>query len=87
MVTLRTSFEKAHSALKAFADYNVHPGSVLLQNSFLKFCVKNKLPPEDMADGLKQGVEYGWFVDGPNKSVKLTESGFAEISESLKKDV
>ncbi|NQV57421.1 MAG: hypothetical protein HQ503_16290 [Rhodospirillales bacterium] len=66
--------------LKVFAEFDAHPGSVLLQNSFTRFCAKNKLRPEDMADGLKQGYEFGWLEDGPNKSIKLTDSGFAEIN-------
>ena len=79
MPTLPTKPESARIVLDIFKHFGTRPGEVLQQHDFGVIAASDGLRMSDVADGLEYGYEQGWFEDGPNNSIKLTEAGFAAI--------
>ncbi len=81
MAKLLTDDEKARSVLAIFARFDSRPGEALRPNNFVALAAEMGLRTSDIGEGIKHGQSQGWFEDGENHSVKLTESGFAEIPD------
>ena len=79
MATLPTPEENARRVLNIYKHFGTRPGEGLSTQNFLAVAVDQGLCNNDLLDGLRYGDEKGWFEDGPNGSVRLTEAGFAEI--------
>ncbi len=79
MATLPTDAEMARKVLDIFKHFGTRPGEVLLTNNLIAMAAKRDLRTEDLAKGLKYGYAQGWFEDGPNQTIKLTEAGFKAI--------
>jgi len=79
MATLPTPEENARRVLNIYKHFGTRPGEGLSTQNFLAVAVDQGLCNDDLLDGLRYGDEKGWFEDGPNGSVRLTEAGFAEI--------
>ena len=79
MATLPTPEENARKVLKIYEHFGTRPDEGLSTQNFLAVAVNQGLSNADLLDGLRYGGEQGWFGDGPNGSVRLTEAGFAEI--------
>ena len=79
MAALPTPEENARKVLKIFEHFGAHPDETLSTQNFLAVAANQGLSTNDLLDGLRYGDAQGWFEDGPNGSVRLTEAGFAEI--------
>ena len=79
MATLPTPEENARKVLKIYEYFGARPGEDLSTQNFLVVAENQGLSTADLLDGLRYGDKQGWFEDGPNGSVRLTEAGFAEI--------
>ena len=79
MATLPTPEESARVVLGIYKRFGIRPGEVLRGNNFMAIAAKIDVRPEDIGVGLEYGYGQGWFEDGPNGSVRLTELGFSEI--------
>ena len=79
MATLPTPEENARRVLNIYKHFGTRPGEGLSTQSVLAVAVDQGLSNNDLLDGLRYGDEKGWFEDGPNGSVRLTEAGFAAI--------
>jgi len=62
-----------------FQSHNAHPGEVVLPGALGQLTVAGLLPSDGVDDGLGYGLTQGWFEDGPNGALRLTEAGFAKI--------
>ena len=79
MAALPTPEENARKVLNIYKHFGTRPGEGLLTQNFLSGAETQGLRNNDLLDGLRYGEENGWFEDGPNNFVLLTEAGFAEI--------
>ena len=79
MAELPTPEESARMVLKIYEHFRTRPGEGLSTQNFLAVAADQGLNTNDLLDGLRYGDEKGWFENGPNGSVRLTEAGFAEI--------
>ena len=79
MATLPTPEASARRVLNIYKHFGTRPGEGLLTQNFLAVAENQGLHNNDLLDGLRYGDEKGWFENGPNGSVLLTEAGFAEI--------
>ena len=79
MATLPTPEESARKVLKIYEHLGTRPGEGLSTQNISVVAAKQGLSTNDLRDGLRYGDKQGWFEDGPNGSVRLTEAGFAEI--------
>lgn len=70
--------DKGRSVLAIFAQRKVRAGEGL-QPNVLMASTNNDFRWIDVQDGLAYGAEAGWFEDGPNGSIRLTEAGFAAM--------
>ena len=79
MAKLPTKEENAREVLKAFEHFKVKPGEVLSPGNFTISGTQHDMKVSEVSSGLLYGFEQGWFEEGPNNSVRLTDIGFAEI--------
>lgn len=79
MAALTTPEDKGHMVLKIYDHFGTRPGEVLRQGNLLAMCAQWGWSTSDIADGIEYGQSVGWFEDGPNNSLMLTETGFSEI--------
>lgn len=80
MATLPTPEEKGRMVLKVFEHFCIRPGEALKPQIFVSTTVNDlSIRPDDLANGLEFGMEQGWFDEGPNGTIRLTDAGFAEI--------
>ena len=79
MATLPTLEEKACQVLQIFKYFGTQPGEALGQNNIDAMAVKKNWRTADMREGLQYGLDNGWFENGQNGGILLTESGYAEI--------
>lgn len=79
MATLPTEDEKIRMVLDIFKHFGTRPNEVLMPGNLLAHATKNGWRSEDISDGLKKGADKGYFVDGPNGTIKLTDAGFAKV--------
>jgi hypothetical protein len=79
MATLPTPAENARKILDIFGKFEVRPNEGLLLNVLLANAHKFDLKNDDLAKGLEYGIDQGWFGEGQNNFVILTDAGFAEV--------
>ena len=79
MAKLPTADEKARMALEAFRSINGRPGDVVTRRHFTAVALEKRWRSDEVAEGIKEGYDRGWFEDGPNGSVRLTKAGFSEL--------
>lgn len=79
MAALPTPEESARRVLDIYKHFGTRPGEGLSTQNFLAVAANRGLRTNDLVDGIRYGGENGWFEDGPNGSVLLTEAGFEEI--------
>ena len=79
MAAETTAEENARKVLSIYRHYGVRPGGALSTQQFLDIAPNVGLSENDLLNGVRYGGEKGWFEDGPNGSMRLTEAGFAEI--------
>ncbi len=78
MATLPSADDKLRQVLDMYKHFGTRPGGLLTQN-FTAVAVNRGLRMTDIADGMKRGVELGYFDQGQNNSLILTEGGLAAI--------
>ena len=69
----------ARVILGMFQSHNARPGEAVLSGALGQLTVAGDLSSDGADDGLGYGLLQGWFENGPNGAVRLTEAGFAEI--------
>ena len=74
-----TDAEKTRLVLDVFAHFGTDVGEPLAFGNLLSIAAMNAWETTDIADGYKHGVSLGWFRNGPNGTVMITEEGFAQI--------
>ena len=82
MATMPTAEKSARLILKMYKHFGSCPGECLRMNNFVTLAVERGLRIADLQEGLKYGGEKGWFEDGPNGFVRLTEGGVKNIAAS-----
>ena len=78
MATLPTD-DKLRMVLDIFEHFGIRPGQVLLPGNITAVAANKGLRMEDITRGLEVGRERGLFENGPNNSIKLTDTGFAAV--------
>lgn len=78
MATLPTPDEKASAVLGVFKAHNARPGHVLIPGNFIAHAATTMIPGADLTDGMKRGIELGWFKEAQN-GLQLTDAGFAAM--------
>ena len=79
MAELPTSEESARRVLEIFAHFGTRPSEGILPNNIFAIVAKRNWRMDDISDGLEWGASNGWFKEGKNNFILLTEKGFAEI--------
>ena len=79
MADVRTPESAARVILDMFQSHNACPGEVVLPGALGQLTVAGLLLSDRVDDGLGYGLEQGWFENGPNGALRLTEAGFAKI--------
>ena len=79
MAHLPTDDEKARMALEVFEHFGKRPGEVLTQKNFVVIAAQRNWRIQDVSEGIERCADLGWFEQGPNNSIRLTEAGFAAI--------
>ena len=76
---MATDDGKLQMALGVFKQFSTNPGQALLPHNFIAIAAKNDWRNLDVIDGVKLGYAKGFFDDGPNYAIKLTNDGFVAI--------
>ncbi len=71
--------DMARMALAVFRHFGSRPKDSLRADNFETFAPRRGWAPEDLMAGIEHGKVLGWFEDGPNESVRLTNVGFVQI--------
>ena len=79
MAQLPTSEENACKVLQIFAHFGTRAGEGIMQQNILAVMADRNWRADDINDGLRWGLENGWFETGKNNFIMLTELGFAEM--------
>jgi hypothetical protein len=79
MATLPSADDNARAVLKIFRHFNARPGHTLGGGSLSAIGLKMGMTGDDIVAGVNHGSEIGWFKQGPNSSVALTDAGFGEM--------
>ncbi len=79
MAELPTPEESARMVLNIYRGFGTRPGEGLMTQHFLDGALKQGLNTQELLDGLVYGEGQGWFENGPNGLILLTEAGFKEI--------
>ena len=79
MTDAYTPERAARVILDMFQSHNARPGEAVLPGALGQLTVAGVLPSDGVDDGLGYGLGQGWFENGPNGALRLTEAGFAEI--------
>ena len=79
MATLPTSEENARKILEIFEHFDTRSGEGILSRNILAVAVDRNWRMDDITDGLERGLSNGWFEEGNNDSIKLTDVGFSEM--------
>ena len=79
MTDLHTPESAARVILDMFQSHNACPGEAVLPGALGQLTVAGVLPSDGVDNGLGYGLAQGWFENGPNGALRLTEAGFAEI--------
>ena len=64
MAQLPTSDENARKVLQIFAHFGTRAGESILKQNILVVMANQNWRADDINDGLKWGVENGWFETG-----------------------
>jgi hypothetical protein len=65
--------------LDIFKHFGTQPGEVLMPGDFIDVALRKGLSEADIGLGISVGRQRGFFESGPNRSIKLTDTGFAAI--------
>ena len=79
MATLPTSEENARKILEIFEHFNSRSGEGIMLNTIVAVAADRNWRMDDIRDGLEWGQSNGWFQEGDNDSIKLTDVGFTEM--------
>ena len=79
MTDVCTSESAARVILDMFHSHNARPGEAVLSGALGQLTVAGLLSSDGVDDGLGYGVLKGWFENGPNGALRLTEAGFAKF--------
>ena len=79
MADVRTPESAARVILDMFQSHNARPGEAVLSGALGQLTVAGLLPSDGVDDGLGFGLAQGWFENGPNGALRLTEAGFAKL--------
>jgi hypothetical protein len=79
MATLPTDDDKLRIVLDIFKHFGTRPGEALRPNNIVAAAANMGLRMNDVTRGLEVGGERGYFENGQNKSIKLTDTGFAAV--------
>jgi hypothetical protein len=79
MAKLPTDDEKLRMALDVFKHFGTRPGEGLMPNNLVATVAKNGWRMDDLKKGIELGYAKGFFENGPNSSIRLTDVGFAAI--------
>ena len=79
MAQLPDDDAKARMVLEVFEHFGTRPGEVLLPRNLMAVSSNRGWRNEDLTDGLQIADDRGWIEDSPNGTIRLTESGFAQI--------
>ena len=79
MTNTCTPERAARVILDMFQSHNACPGEAVLPGALGQLTVAGMLPSDGVDDGLGYGLGQGWFENGPNGALRLTEVGFAKM--------
>lgn len=79
MATLPTSEENARKILDIFEHFDSRSGDGIMLQTILAVAADRNWRMDDIKDGLEWGQSNGWFEEGNNDSIRLTNVGFAEM--------
>jgi hypothetical protein len=79
MATLPSADDKLRQVLDIYQHFGTRPGEGLFTQNFMAIAAKRGLRMTDIADGMELGVKLGYFDQGQNNVLILTEAGFAAI--------
>ena len=75
----RTPESAARVILGMFQSHNHRPGEAVLPGALGQLTVVGALSSDEVDEGLQYGLAQGWFEQGPQGALRLTQAGFAEI--------
>lgn len=71
--------DKARLALDVFAHFETEPGELLAAGNLLSIAAMNGWDTKQVLASYEEGRSLGWFADGPDGTVTITQAGIAMI--------
>jgi hypothetical protein len=84
MAAAPTKQEMAREVLDIFKWHHARAGYTLGASNFAAAAATSGRSPAELKIGIDYGYDQGWFEDGPNNSVKLTDAGFSTMLSEAK---